>query len=213
MKLMKKIISLCLALLMVATALLPLSSCASSKPPELEDVYDRLVYLIENSHEINVVMFGAGLPVYPRNTEEDALLHRYYGFYEDGREFVTGYSKFKSVEEIKAAASEIYSEDYCSSVFESLFTGYASDLVEGSVLPARYSEDDTRMYQNSHVDPLVTGTRVYDYATMKIVSPSRGDFLVVEINSYAENRPDQWVTIDLSFVFENDNWYLDSPSC
>lgn len=209
---MKKIISLCLAVLMLATALLPMSACAS-KPPELEDVYDRLVYLIENAHEVNVVMFGAGLPVYPRDTDEEALLHRYYGFYEDGREFVTAYSKFGNLESIKAAVAEVYGEEYRNSVFEGLFTGYASDVVSDSVLPARYSEDETRMYQNSNVTPLVTGTRVYDYATMKIVSPSRGDYLIVEISSYAENKPDEWVTIDLSFVFENGNWYLDGPSC
>lgn len=208
----KRLFSLILALLMLTTALTPMSSCAS-KPPEIDQVYDRLVELIEASHEINVVMFGAGLPVYPRDTEEDALLHRYYGFYEDGREFVTGYSKFGRIEEIKAAAAKVYSEDYCASVFESLFTGYASDVISGSVLPARYSEDESKMYQNSHVTPLVTGTRVYDYATMRIVSPSRGDYLIVEIDSYAENKPEEWVTIDLSFVFENENWYLDGPSC
>ena len=208
----KRIFSLLMAVVMMLSMLSFVTSCAS-KPPELEQVYDRLVELIEASHEINVVMFGAGLPVYPRDTEEDELLHRYYGFYQDGREFVTGYSKFGSIEEIKAAASEIYSEDYCASVFESLFTGYASDVVAGSILPARYSEDESRMYQNSKVTPLVTGTRVYDYATMRIVSPSRGDYLIVEIDSYAENKPDEWMTIDLSFVFENGNWYLDGPSC
>ena len=69
------------------------------------------------------------------------------------------------------------------------------------------------MYQNSYVEPIVTGTRVYDYATMRIVSPSRGDYIIVEIDSYAENKPDEWVTIDLAFVYENDNWYLDGPSC
>ncbi len=209
---MKKIIVLCLAIFLVLTTLLPMSSCAS-KPPELELVYDRLVELIEASHEINVVMFGAGLPVYPRETEEDHLIHRYYGVVDDGREFVSDYSKFYRIENIKEAASKVYSEAYCSSVFDSLFTGYASNVVGGSILPARYSEDEQRMYQNSYVEPIVTGTRVYDYATMRIVSPSRGDYLIVEINSYAENKPDEWVTIDLAFVYENDNWYLDGPSC
>ena len=212
MMIKKRIFSLLMAALLAFTLISSVTSCAS-KPPELELVYDRLVELIEASHEINVVMFGAGLPVYPRDTDEEALLHRYFGFYQDGREFVTGYSKFGNIEAIKAAASKVYSEDYCNSLFESLFTGYASDVIAGSILPARYSEDEVRMYQNSNVTPLVTGTRVYDYATMRIVSPSRGDYLIVEINSYAENKPDEWVTIDIPFVFENGNWYLDGPSC
>ena len=52
-----KCISLLLSLMMIFTAVLPLSSCAA-KPPKLEDIYDRLVELIETSHEINVVLFG-----------------------------------------------------------------------------------------------------------------------------------------------------------
>ncbi len=212
MMIKKRIFSLLMAVLLVLTLLSSVTSCAS-KPPKLELVYDRLVELIEASHEINVVMFGAGLPVYPRGTDEDNLIHRYYGVVEDGREFVSGYSKFYRIEMIKEAASEVYSEAYCSSVFDSLFTGYASNVVGGSILPARYSEDEQKMYQNSYVEPIVTGTRVYDYATMRIVSPSRGDYIIVEIDSYAENKPDEWVTIDLAFVYENDNWYLDGPSC
>lgn len=212
MMIKKRILSLLMAVLLVLTLLSSVTSCAS-KPPKLELVYDRLVELIEASHEINVVMFGAGLPVYPRGTDEDNLIHRYYGVVEDGREFVSGYSKFYRIEMIKEAASKVYSEAYCSSVFDSLFTGYASNVVGGSILPARYSEDEQKMYQNSYVEPIVTGTRVYDYATMRIVSPSRGDYIIVEIDSYAENKPDEWVTIDLAFVYENDNWYLDGPSC
>ena len=137
----KKIISTILACWILITSCLIMPGC-STKPPELEDVYDRLVELIEASHEVNVVMFGAGLPVYPRGDDEDALLHRYYGVAQDGREFVSMYSKYGSVEEIKAAISSVYSEDYRNSVFETMFTGYASDIVAGSILPARYSEDE-----------------------------------------------------------------------
>ena len=45
-----KCISLLLSLIVMLTAVLPLSSCAT-KPPELEDIYDRLVEVIETSHE------------------------------------------------------------------------------------------------------------------------------------------------------------------
>ncbi|MBE6585453.1 MAG: hypothetical protein E7645_02875 [Ruminococcaceae bacterium] len=198
-------------LLLCITVGLIIALC--SRPPELELVYDRLVELIEKSHEVNVVMFGAGLPVYPRGTEEDELLHRYYGFYQDGREFITPYAKFSNIASIKEAASQVYSSEYCDSLFESLFTGYAPDVSTGSILPARYSEDDMRMYQNSYVKPIISGTRVYDYASMEIVFPSRGNYIIVEIDSYAENDPDNWVTVDLTFVYENGNWYLDGPSC
>ncbi len=208
----KRFLCLCFSILILLTSLVTMSSC-SPNPPDIELVYDRLVELIEKSHEVNVIMFGCGLPVYERGNEEDKLIHRYYGVAEDGREFVSEYAKFENIEDIKAAALEVYSEDYCNSVFESLFTGYASDQIAGSILPARYSEDEKWMYQNSHVEPLVTGTRVYDYASMNIVSPSSNKMIKVEIKSYAEDRPEEWVTVDLSFVYENGNWYLDGPSC
>ena len=208
----KCLLSLCLTVLLLLTSLFTLPAC-SPNPPDVELVYDRLVELIEKSHEVNVVMFGCGLPVYARGSDEDKLIHRYYGVVEDGREFVSEYAKFENIDDIKTAARQVYSEDYCNSIFESLFTGYASEGISGSILPARYSEDEKWVYQNSHVDPLVTGTRVYDYASMKIVSPSSSNMIKVEINSYAEDHPEEWVTVDLSFVYENGNWYLDGPSC
>ena len=55
---MKKILSLVLALLMLA---LPVSQMASCSPPPLEEVYDRLVWLIENSRPVNEIVYGDGL--------------------------------------------------------------------------------------------------------------------------------------------------------
>lgn len=208
---MKRLTSLCLSLLLM---LMPLSmSACGSRAPDIEDVYDRLVEVIEASHEVNVVLFGAGLPVYARDSEEEDFLHRYYGAAENGQEYVSIYSKYVTIDDIKEAVSQVYSSEYRESIFETLFTGYASDVVADSILPARYTQNESGMHQNSYVEPLVTGTRVYDYATMTIVSPSNAKFLKVEIQSYAEDHPNEWTTVDLSFVLENGNWYLDGPSC
>lgn len=61
---MKRIVACILVLIITAV---PLGSC-SGKPPALEEIYDRVVFLIEQSHEINEIFFGAGLPTYPRIT-------------------------------------------------------------------------------------------------------------------------------------------------
>ena len=82
---MKKILSLCLALLMVAGVCVFVPSC-STKAPDMEDVYDRFVECIENAHEVNVLLFGVGLPVYAREGDEEDLIHRYYGMAENGLE-------------------------------------------------------------------------------------------------------------------------------
>lgn len=209
---MKRILSVCFACLMLMGACLTMPSCGT-KPPDIEDVYDRLVECIEEAHEVNVLLFGEGLPVYDRDSREEALIRRYYGVADNGLEYVSIYTKYASLDEMKAAVERVYSKAYRESLLETVFTGFASDMVGGSILPARYSQDEKGMYQNKNVKPLVTGVRVYDYAAMEIVSPSNATSIKVELPSYSEKNPDQWVILDLTFVYEDGNWYLDGPSC
>ena len=210
---MKRLIPLLLAVLLLGGVLLGMSSCAASEPaPDIDEVYDRLVQVIEASHEVNVLLFGAGLPVYPRGDAEDALVHRYYGLSDESIEYVTPYAKYSSIAEMQTAIAAVYSTEYRESLYESLFTGYAADEMS-VMMPARFSEDEKFLYMSQYVSPLVEGVRVYDYASMKIVEYSHASRLRVSIRSYTEDRPEEWKRVYLSFVFENEDWYLDSPSC
>ena len=210
---MKRILTLLLAVLMLAGSAVGLASCSASEPaPDMDQVYDRLVQVIEASHEVNVLLFGAGLPVYPRGDAEDELVHRYYGVADNGQQFVTPYAKYASIAEMQAAIAAVYSTEYRESLYESLFTGFAADEMS-VVMPARFSEDERFLYMSQYVDPLVDGVRVYDYASMEIVSYSHSSRLRVSINSYTEDDPEEWKRVYLSFVYENGDWYLDSPSC
>ena len=210
---MKRILTLLLAILMLAGSAVGLASCSASEPaPDIDQVYDRLVQVIEASHEVNVLLFGAGLPVYPRGDAEDELVHRYYGVADNGQQFVTPYAKYASIAEMQAAIAAVYSTEYRESLYESLFTGFAADEMS-VVMPARFSEDERFLYMSKYVDPLVDGVRVYDYASMEIVSYSHSSRLRVSVNSYTEDRPEEWKRVYLSFVYENGDWYLDSPSC
>lgn len=210
---MKRILTLLLAVLMLAGSVMGLASCSASEPaPDIDQVYDRLVQVIEASHEVNVLLFGAGLPVYPRGDAEDELVHRYYGVADNGQQFVTPYAKYASIAEMQAAIAAVYSTEYRESLYESLFTGFATDEMS-VVMPARFSEDERFLYMSKYVDPLVDGVRVYDYASMEIISYSHSSRLRVSINSYTEDRPEEWKRVYLSFVYENGDWYLDSPSC
>lgn len=210
---MKRILTIVLAVLMLAGSAVGLASCSASEPaPDIDQVYDRLVQVIEASHEVNVLLFGAGLPVYPRGDAEDELVHRYYGVADNGQQFVTPYAKYASIAEMQAAIAAVYSTEYRESLYESLFTGFAADEMS-VVMPARFSEDERFLYMSKYVDPLVDGVRVYDYASMEIISYSHSSRLRVSINSYTEDRPEEWKRVYLSFVYENGDWYLDSPSC
>lgn len=210
---MKRIGRIFLILLILLTVIM--SSCcdAGREPaPEMDEVYDRLVQVIEASHEVNVLLFGAGLPVYPRGDAEDLLVHRYYGVTDNGQQFVTPYAKYGSIAEMQTAIAAVYSTEYRESLYESLFTGYAADEMS-VVMPARFSEDEKFLYMSQYVSPLVEGVRVYDYASMQIVDYSHASRLRVSIRSYTEDHPEEWKTVYLSFVYENGDWYLDSPSC
>lgn len=210
---MKRILTILLAALMLAGSAVGLASCSASEPaPDIDQVYDRLVQVIEASHEVNVLLFGAGLPVYPRGDAEDELVHRYYGVADNGQQFVTPYAKYTSIAEMQAAIAAVYSTEYRESLYESLFTGFAADEMS-VVMPARFSEDERFLYMSKYVDPLVDGVRVYDYASMEIISYSHSSRLRVSVNSYTEDRPEEWKRVYLSFVYENGDWYLDSPSC
>ena len=210
---MKRILTLLLAVLMLAGSAVGLASCSASEPaPDIDQVYDRLVQVIEASHEVNVLLFGAGLPVYPRGDAEDELVHRYYGVADNGQQFVTPYAKYASIAEMQAAIAAVYSTEYRESLYESLFTGFAADEMS-VIMPARFSEDERFLYMSKYVDPLVDGVRVYDYASMEIISYSHSSRLRVSVNSYTEDRPEEWKQVYLSFVYENGDWYLDSPSC
>lgn len=209
---MKKIMSLLLTVALLCGAVVGLSACSGGNPPPLEDVYDRIVTVVEASHEVNVLLFGAGLPVYPRGDAEDDLIHRYYGVADDGREYVTPYTKYKSIDQMQSAIAAVYSVRYRESLYETLFTGYADGDIM-TVMPARFQEDERALYQSKYVESLVSGVRVYDYAAMEIVEGSNATRIRVAIPSYSESKPDVWTTVTLSFVYENGDWYLDSPSC
>ena len=143
---MKRICSLLLALTLVTGALLSFGGCSSS--PRVEDVYDRVVELVEASYELNTVFYGAGLPVYEADSLYAEFSNMYYGFeYEGSHESVTPYSKFATVQQIRDAAELVYSKEYLEEViYPTLFDGYVIPGM-GEVKIARYLEDDEWIYE------------------------------------------------------------------
>lgn len=206
----KKISAVTTASVMLAASLLLcfLSSCGISNPPSLSAVYDRLVYLIEGSQTVNTFLFGEGLPVYEYGSAYAELNMIYYNSQVDA-EYVSMHASYLTEEEMRQEAAKYYSAEYLESVLETCFVGAAS---EDSVLPARYTESGTWLSQSMSVTPLIHGRRVYDYASMKIVRPSSRDYLTVSISSYVEEHPETCTVYTLSFIWENENWYLDAPS-
>ena len=182
--------------------------------PRVEDIYDRMVYLIESSQEVNALIYGCGLPVWEDDSEYVEFMHVYYGL-EPARhyEIVTPNAKYFSVNQMKEAIEKIYSKEYLDEViYRSIFDGYAiEDGVGGSVVGvARYYEEGNYLWQSKDFKTFYTGMRVYDYSSMQVRSLGKTDRCVVTLNSWLEDSPDQIETVEILIALQDGEWYLDN---
>lgn len=208
----KKIIAatLVVAVLAVSAALL----FRFNSTPEIEDIYDRMVYLIESSHEVNTLIYGCGLPVWEDDSEYVAFMHVYYGL-DPARDYeiVMPNAKYFSVNQMKEEIEKIYSKEYLDEViYNAIFDGYAiEDGVGGSVVGvARYYEEGNYLWQSKDFKTFYTGMRIYDYSTMQIRSLGKTDRCVVTIDSWLEDTPDRIETVEILIKLQDGQWYLDN---
>lgn len=212
MKDTKKIIVIVVAAVLVMVTVLAggwaLLSGGGKGAPAMEDVYDRLVATVEESLTLNAVLFGEGVPVYESDSVLAEQSHMYYGATTDWEYVMTDYARFGSTVEIKDAMERVYSKAYCASLEEMLFTGVAFG---GEAVSAKYT-DTNRFSQSQKAIIREIGMRFYDYSSMTILPQSNSTCLKVSVRCYSEKTPDTWEDRTLTFVYENENWYLDSPT-
>ena len=118
--------------------------------------------------------------------------------------------KYLTVSDIKAAAEQVYSKSYLMSIYETMFVGYIESGMKDMIY-ARYYEGPDGLMILKDADVWVTAKRIYDYDTMKIVRPSNGKRVTVEMDSHLEGQSET-LTVRLSFVLQDGVWYLNSPS-
>ena len=183
--------------------------------PKIENIYDRMVYLLESSQEVNALIYGCGLPVWEDDSEYVNFRNIYYGL-DTARnyEIVMPNAKYSSVQQMKEAIEKIYSREYIDEVlYPAAFDGFAiSDNNGGSVIAvARYYEEGMYLWQTKEfrVKPY-TGMRIYDYSTMKVRSLGKRDRCIVTIDSWLEDTPDQVETIEILIALQDGQWYLDN---
>ena len=203
---------LCLCLLLGG---LPFLSGCSSAPP-LEEMTDRVIYLIEHSYEANVFLFGEGLPVYVRGSE---LAEARYVYQNETNAAYATYDTamptagYLTVDDMKRCAQNVYSLRYLAALYETAFEGLVYEWGEDSqvVAPARYTEKDGGLQQERDHQPLVTGRRIYDYATMTYVGRQNATQVKIRMDTYKAGE-ETVLPVTLTFVYEDGNWYLNSPT-
>ena len=208
----KKMIAGALAVIVLTATCLLLFQCNSV--PKIENIYDRMVYLLDSSQEVNSLIYGCGLPVWEDDSEYVEFMHVYYGL-ETARnyEIVMPNAKYLSVQEMKEEIEKIYSKEYLDDViYRSIFDGYAiEDGIGGSVIGvARYYEEGAYLWQSKDFKTFYTGMRVYDYSTMQIRSLGKTDRCVVTIDSWLEDEPENVENIEILITLQNGQWYLDN---
>lgn len=195
-------------ILFISIFTLSFTSCSKEEPPSLDDVKERFIYLIEESKELNILFFGAGLPVYKR---DDVISDKRQIYFKDdvyGYDLITEHSEYKSTEQIKEAAKKVFSSEYLSALYESAFEGV---MVGEDSAYIRFYDNGSSLYQNTYATDFNVNERIYDYSTMKITDPSSSSYVNISVDSYSI-EDGVYTTVYLSFAYENGNWYLDSPT-
>ena len=210
---MKRIICFALSL----AAVLGLVSCGV-KTPDLDEIKDELVVLVEASYEINEIFFGEGLPTYERGGEYD----REYKLYNDNDtefayyEYVMQDTKYYFTEQIKWNAEKVYTKEYLAGLYTMAFDGYADENT-GAVTTARYHDANGWLMQysfgeNDPFDHLDGKKRRFHFDTMKVVKPYSSGFMNISVDSYLEGAEGEILNITLHFKKTSDGWRLDAPT-
>ena len=124
-----------------------------NRPPELETVRERLIALIETSYEVNEIVFGAGLPTFPRIYEKVDPFKVTF----EGEEYTSYYFTFEDEEYGTVVAYQYYirraegEEGEKNYVCYDVFTGnVVNPLQDGSYRFAQKTKkaSDTYLYRN-----------------------------------------------------------------
>ncbi len=194
-----------------------MTCAACSTAPEPETVYDRIVELIEASKEVNVVLYGAGVPVYKIDSTF-ANYNHIYGTPDSDKshvsyEQVTEYAKFYSESEIKELAEKVYTPACLAPFYTTAFDGHAFADSQNSMVISKPRYDFGSENFGQAVDAVngLRGMRIFDYSSMQIIQPSTRELFRIQINTWLDSDPSQIRPMTLTFALQPDGlYYLDS---
>ncbi len=120
-----------------------------------------------------------------------------------------------TLDAMKEYVETVYSKDYSEALYETLFMGAVSG--ESGFLGARYMEfaDDNGtvwLMESNTYEPLVKEKRLYDVSTAQVLRGSNSEYVRISIESYLEGAPDERLTVELSLIKQDGEWFLDSPT-
>ena len=143
-----------------------------------------------------------------------------------GYRHVRADERFTTINQLSAYAATVYSEDYLADLFTILFDSGATVDYESDTPPKYLEMTDSESGQvyllcadKKTCPPIDDGKRIYDYDSITIAKRSRRAYVNVEIRAYGKYADTAsgevvvgWHTVKLSFVNQNGEWRLDSPT-
>ena len=203
---MKAIKSL-IGLMLVFALSCALLSCSSSEVDE-EEVKTAAKELIEGSFIINEIFYGNGIPTVGEEEPE--------GYKEADPVFLSKYG-LSDIESLKNMTKKVYSTAMSDAIFRTKLSAVSDNGVIISY--AHYyqsSEEDGgdvggKLMVLSGAEALFGEKNEYIYDTLTVESVKNGRVtLSVDVNVINSEEKSQKVTNNITLVYENDAWRLDT---
>ena len=144
---------------------------------------------------------------------------QYMYYYNDQDDPTYDYVKLDSgyteIADIKSKVETVYGPEYAASLYGSIFDGVASGdaVMTPKFIETTASNGNMMLAQSNTYTPLNVEKRVFLFDTAKINKLSSNKNLVrISIDSYLPSNPDRVTTREITLVYHNDNWFLNSPT-
>ena len=210
---MKKTLSALSIAVLLISVLLPSCSREKHTADEMREIAEPL---IEKSAELNVIYFGEGLPL----TVDAAEAEAFYSSFDTDVESISYHPVdkscgYESIDDIKNATLEVFTEDYSDYLFTLAFTGISDTVNDGvgdkteTSSYARYLEQSGML--TARIDlasEALTLGRVYHMDELEIVR-EKDDYVLVSIPTELDGNE---CDVELKLVLTDDGWRLDTPT-
>ena len=130
-------------------------------------------------------------------------------------DYVRFESGYMEINDIKNKIETVYGPDYANSIYGSIFDGVASGdaVMTPKFIETTASNGSMMLAQSNTYTPLNVERRVFLFDTAKINKLSSNKNLVrISIDSYLPSNPDRITNREITLVYHNGNWFLNSPT-
>ena len=140
----------------------------------------------------------------------------YYTDQDDSNyDYVKLESGYMEINDIKNKIETVYGPEYANSIYGSIFDGVASGdaVMTPKFIETTASNGSMMLAQSNTYTPLNVEKRVYLFDTAKINRLSSNKNLVrISIDSYLPSNPDRITNREITLVYHDGNWFLNSPT-